>query len=436
MSASTRSVLTLKQRWAYSLPALALALPTLPLYILLPVFYAEATPLTLVQVGGWLMLSRMFDVVSDGMAARWCDRPLGRLGRKGWVVMGALLAAPGLWGLSNPAEKAGGFWLLGFSMLLYFGWTLIQIPYTAWLVSLASTPAERLRLSSSREALGMVGLVLSALWPALGGWLGWSAEQIFRYLALSVLFCGGLSLLWMLRVLPQPVAQETNLNWSALFSLAPQRRLLLVWWLNGMANAIAAVLFPLIISSWLLLPEQNRGEYLLLYFSAAFLALPLWRRLAERTLQTRLWCLAMLLAMAAFALLPILAASTQVYSLVVLVTGATLGADLALPHSIQAAVVSWEQRRYGRLQPALHYAGASLVVKLSLGLGVGLAPLLLSFAGWQDGSPDQTDSARWALVVIYSWVPCVLKGMAVAVMWRFPELKPLPGRPSENHSDI
>ncbi len=422
MSVSTKSALTLKQRWAYSLPALALALPTLPFYILLPVYYAQVTSLTLVQVGGWLMLARLLDTISDAVAARCCDRPLGGLGRKGWVILGALLAAPGLWGLSAPAEDAGGLWLLGFSTLLYTGWTLIQIPYTAWLVSLADGPRERLRLSSGREALGMVGLVLSAAWPALGGWLGWSAEQVFRYLTLTALIWGGISLVWMLWVLPQPAALQEKLNWRSLFSLAPQRRLLLVWWLNGLANAVAAVLFPLIISGWLLLPDQSRGEYLLLYFSAALLALPLWRWLGHKIAQPRLWCVAMLLAIAAFAVLPLLPASASIYLLVVLVTGATLGADLALPHAIQATVVSWEHRRYGRLQPALHYAGASLVIKLSLGVGVGIAPLLLSLGGWQDGAVEQTDSARWSLVVIYSWVPCVLKGVAVAFMWRFPKL--------------
>ncbi|MFT5720608.1 MAG: GPH family glycoside/pentoside/hexuronide:cation symporter [Motiliproteus sp.] len=425
MSDSISSALTAKQRWAYALPALALALPTLPFYVLLPVFYADITRLTLAQVGGWLMLARLADVLSDILAARLCDHPLGWMGRKGWMVAGAALAAPGLWALSSPPEGAGAGWLFGSSVLLYSGLTLIQIPYTAWIVSLGNTPRQRVDLSSRREALGVIGLVLSASWPAMGAWLGWSTEQVFRYLAITALLWGALSLLWMLKSLPQPGeggGTSDDFEWRSLFVLPHQRRLMLVWWTNGLANAVAAVLFPLVISDWLLLDDSHRGAFLLVYFLAALMVLPLWKRLVTRVLLPRVWCWAMLLAIAALASLPLLPPSSVTYMVVVIITGATLGADLVLPHSIQAAVVSWEQRQHGRFQPALHYAGASLVIKLSLGIGVGLAPLLLSIGGWQDGVETQSAAAQWSLIVIYSWLPCVLKGVAVALMWGFPDL--------------
>ena len=47
---------------AYSLPAVAMALPTLPVYILLPTFYAENTTLGLTAIGVLLMTARFFDV--------------------------------------------------------------------------------------------------------------------------------------------------------------------------------------------------------------------------------------------------------------------------------------------------------------------------------------------------------------------------------------
>ncbi|WP_207062291.1 MFS transporter [Motiliproteus sp. SC1-56] len=419
MSASTRSALSPSQRWSYALPAVAMALPTLPLYVLLPVYYAETTTLGLAEVGTWLMFARLLDVASDAFAARLCDRPLGRAGRKGWLVLGALILAPGLVGLSIPPADAGGLWLLGFSSLLFTGWTLVQVPYTAWLASLGNSNQERLQLSTLREGAGMVGLVLSALWPALGGWLQWSQQQIFFSLCLATLGWGALSLSAMLRLLPSPRPRFERYDWRALFRLAPQRRLLAVWWLNGLANAVAAVLFPLMITHWLGLAETQRGVFLLLYFCAGLAFLPLWRRLARRHSQPRVWCSAMGLAIAAFALLPLLPADPAIYALVVLITGATLGADLALPHSIQAQVVRWEEAQTGRHQPALHYAGASLVIKLSLAVGVGLGPLLLNLTGWEEGATTQRESALVALAVIYAWLPCVVKGMAVSLMWGF-----------------
>lgn len=63
-----------------------------------------------------------------------------------------------------------------------------------------------------------------------------------------------------------------------------------------------------------------------------------------------------------------------------------------------------------------------VVALLALPLWRRLAPWLLSIGGWQDGAETQSDYARMSLVVIYSWVPCVLKGIAVAMMWGFPDL--------------
>jgi len=427
--------LSTRQRWAYALPALSMALPTLPFYVLLPVFYAEHTSLSLVEVGFWLLMARLIDLGSDLLAARLCDKPLGRFGRRGWIGLGALLLAPGLIGLGNPPADAGALWLLGFSTLLYSGWTLIQIPYTAWLASLESRSEARVGLGSLREMLGVVGLVLSASWPALAGVMGLPSEKVFEYLTLLTLALGSTSLIWMWIQLPSPEQAEvsglhtssesdasTNRSqqqWKAIYQLQPQRRLLLVWWLNGFANAVAAVLFPLIISDWLNLSEDYRGYFLLAYFSCALIAFPVWRKLAQRFPQSQVWQLAMLMAVIGFIAMPLLPPDPFLYLLVVIITGASLGADLALPHSLQSDLVRWEMRVFNRYQPALHFAGASVVIKLGLGLGVALAPALLTLFGWNEQLSHQSHNALTALVMIYCWLPCLLKGAAAMLIRDF-----------------
>ncbi|WP_210395373.1 MFS transporter [Motiliproteus sediminis] len=423
MSSCSASVLTPEQRWCYALPAAALALPTLPFYILLPVYYAEQTGLSLVSVGGLLLLARLIDVASDVMAARLCDRPLGRYGRKGWLALGALLSAVGLIALAHPDQDRPGLWLALFAAILYLGWTLIQIPYTAWLAGLEGSDQQRRELAARRERCGLIGLLLSALFPSLSALFGWQGGDLFQSLVWLTLLAGSITLTLLLWRVPEPARLALTADWRALFRLPLQRRLLLAWFINGLANAIPAVLFPLLVTVVLSRPETDRGMLLLIYFVSAAVALPLWIALARRWSDARSWCVAMMAAILVFASVPLLPLALLPFVLMVVFTGLCLGADLALPHSLQARLVRWEARRYQRFQPALHFAGASLVNKLALGIGVALAPALLALGSWEDSAPQQSSAAIWQLLVIYAWLPCVLKAVAIALIWRFPDLE-------------
>ena len=100
-------------------------------------------------------------------------------------------------------------------------------------------------------------------------------------------------------------------------------------------------------------------------------------------------------------------------------TGVALAADLALPPSIQADVVDWDRWRFRRNHPALSFAGASLVTKLALGIAVVTGPLLVSASGWTETGPI-SNSVALRLAMIYAWIPCVLKMVAIAIVWNFP----------------
>lgn len=410
-------------RWAYTLPALVLALPTLPFYILLPVHYSEHSSLSFAEVGVILLLARLTDLASDLLAARLCDRPLGSWGRKGWIGLGALLAAIALLALPHPPATAAGLWLGGFSVLLYSGWTLIQIPYTAWLASLGQSDTERRELAALRERCTLAGLCLSALLPALLSLAGADSGQLFTALALATLLLGLPLMVQLLRRVPEPRLLATARDWRAFYRLPWQRRLLLGWFFNGLANALPAVLFPLLVTSVLLRPETDRSLLLLLYFGFALLAVPLWQALARRRGEVQSWSLAMAAAVLVFVSVPLLPTTLMPYLVMIALTGLCLGADLFLPHSLQARLARREASEVGRFQPALHYAGASLVNKLALGVGVALAPLLIAFGGWPTDAAAPSPTAIFALLVIYAWLPCVFKVVAIALIWPLAQLE-------------
>lgn len=414
---------------AYSLPAVAMAIPTLPVYILLPTFYAENTTLGLATIGALLMVARFFDVFTDVLAGQFCDRPVGPLGRrKGWMLVGGILLAPALLALFSPASQAGAAWLLGWSLLLYLGWTLVQIPYTAWIVDLSPHYLERLHLSSYRELFGLLGLVLSAALPAVGVMLGMDDSQRMSSLAMIALIVGIISFSIMWRYVPEPKKTskiKQKIQWTTLFSNKMFLRLLAAWGLNGIANGLPAVLFPLFITEVLGASADTRPMFLLVYFLSAILAMPLVMRLGRYFSKHRLWCVSMLSAVFVFAWVPLLGVGDKGWFVVVcLLTGLALGADLALPPAIQADVVDWDRFRFRQERPAVYFAGASLTVKMALGLAVGMSTGLLGLFGWNDAveqtAGNQSAQTVFALAIIYAWIPCLLKILAIVMVWNFP----------------
>ncbi len=86
-------------------------MPTLPVYVYLPTFYAEDLGLGLAAIGGALLLARCFDVVTDPLIGLLSDRFRLRWGRrKPWIVAGAAIAALGLVRLFEPPDN--GRWRL------------------------------------------------------------------------------------------------------------------------------------------------------------------------------------------------------------------------------------------------------------------------------------------------------------------------------------
>ena len=139
---------------AYGLPGLVTAIPTIPVFTLLPTFYAEDLGLGLALTGAVLFAGRALDLVSDPLVGLLADRWAGGRGLARLILIGALIGAPALVLLLSPPAGmtawAGAAWLLGFSTLLYLGWTLVQIPYLTWGARLSQDYHQRTRLTASR----------------------------------------------------------------------------------------------------------------------------------------------------------------------------------------------------------------------------------------------------------------------------------------------
>lgn len=413
----------------YGLPALALAIPTIPVYVQLPSFYATEIGLSLGAVGGALLAARLLDVVTDPLIGVLSDARPTRFGRrKPWIALGALLGGYAMMQLFLPPPGAGAAYLLLWAALLYLGWTLVAIPYAAWGAELSADYHERARITSLREGASLLGVLAAGALLAGGPQFGWSPADTQASVGIAAILIGAPTLALLLWLVPEaraaaagPVSPKLGALLGGLQRNPPFLRLILAWLLNGLANGLPAALFPLYLRHVLQVGEHLQGMLIFAYFASGIAAIPLWLRLSRRIGKHRSWCAAMLLCCAAFILVPFLAPGQwQLFLVVCLVTGAALGADLALPPALQADVVDYDSWKFGRPRAGLLFALWSMASKLALAAAVGIAFPALDWLGFKATAAENTPQALLSLVVIYALVPVVIKLITVTLVWNHP----------------
>lgn len=415
MNQSTLKKTTL---FSYAATAIPLSMLGLPLYIYLPTFYAQSVGLSVTVVGVILFLSRLTDVITDPLVGLYSDRFHSKYGkRKPFMIVGSILLIISFYALIHPPSKHTELWLLSFSMLVYLGWSIISIPYLAWSAEITSHYHEKTRLSAAREFFTIVGALSALLIPYLYG-VSESADK-----SLGILYIAFIITLFIMLPLTLMVSTEGSVKttkhvtlkelrmlWKTIPSLS---RLQSSFILNSLANAIPATLFLFYVQ--LVLEEESKtGPLLLLYFASGIVGLPFWTMLAKKIGKRKSWLASMLLASAAFIFVPFLSSGDLVFfALITFISGLSLGADMALPSSIQADVVQKIQNE------KTSYAGIlfgiwAMLTKFALALAVGLGFVILGVVGFEPEAP--THLALNTLALLYGGAPVLFKMLAFWIM--------------------
>jgi len=397
----------------YAAPALPLAMLGLPLYAYVPKLYADLPAIGLGLAGLLLFVSRLFDLITDPLMGALADRLRPWVHPLAWIVTGVPVVLFGVWYLFDPGPSTTPLDLLMAAGITYLGWTLVTVPYHAWGAELADHDHGRRGLSAWREGAVLCGALLALLAAALPG----EASPLVRMAWLiTVLLPLGVMWTWtlprenkpQLRTPPGPAISA----WKGLDTST--WRLIGLHFMNALAAGIPGTLFLMFAEERLGLVIMDSGWLLLVYFGAGVMALPLWLRLAKRIGDASTWGLAVLLAALAFVPAAWLGdGDVGLFTAICLVTGATLGADIALPAAILARLANRESRLHGRPREGSAFGLFGMVGKLALAFAVGLSfPLLQVFS--VDAGPNPL------LPWFYALVPALIK-ILVAVMvfhWR------------------
>ncbi|MCW5594978.1 MAG: MFS transporter [Rhodocyclaceae bacterium] len=396
---------------AYGALGLPLAMAALPVYVHVPRFYAETVGVDLALLGFILLAARFADAGLDPLIGWWGDR---RRTRRGLILLALPCLALGMLALMHPPAMHAATWLAGALMLTYLGYSLATIALQAWGAELGRNARERTVLTASREGFGLAGVVAAAVLPGLlaaDAALGLSRLSWVFVIVLAVL--GGLTLLGTPAARPAADTLERAAA-SPLGALkdAAFRRLLVVYVASGIAAALPATLVLFFVAD-VLQAAQWGGLFLALYFVAGAAGLTVWVRLARRIGRVRAWVGGMLLASLAFVWAYGLGAGdVAAFAAICLISGLTLGADLALPAALLADLAEREQ---ASVRAGGYFGWWSLVTKLNLALAAGIALPLLAWLGYRPNASDGTA----ALSAVYCLLPVGFKLASAALAWRW-----------------
>jgi len=407
----------------YGLLGLPLAFCALPLYVLMPNLYARQWGVSLAALGAVLLGARLLDALIDPLLGRLCDRlyasSLRAVLRFGAVAAGVL--ALGFASLFVPLvqEPTALLWWAGFWLLVtYAAYSALSIAHQSWGAMLGGDAVYRSRVVAWREGLGLTGVLLATLTPALLG-----VPAMLALLLLGLLFGW-----WAWCHAPRPQrplapadaaehspAAAPNALWQP-WRHADFRRLLAVYLQSGIASAIPATLVLFFVQDRLQADAAMQSAALGIYFACAALSMPLWLRLVRHWGLARSWRFGMLLSIVAFAGASLLGAGDAPWFLLVCaMSGLALGSDLALPGALLAGVIA-KAGDQGRAEGA-YFGWWNFATKLNLALAAGLALPILGWLGYVPGARDAQAGAL--LTVAYCLVPCALKALAALTLHFF-----------------
>lgn len=427
------TALSRPQLVTYSVMAVPLAMAALPVYVHVPKLYAGELGMPLALIGAILLAARLFDAFQDPLLGFFSDRcaHLPR-GRAIAIILGLPLLAGGFVGLFHPppSNQIGlAVWLSANLLIVYVGFSAVSISYFAIGAELSTDRHQRTRVTATRSAFGLLGVLIAAAVP------GFLADDAGRGLALfSLMFVPVLiaAAIVTLRHTARPVFVTV--------SRAPLRSILLplgnpgfrwlmgVFVLSGIAGAIPGTLILFFVEDIIGRPDLA-GVFLGLYFLFGALGMPIWIAASRRLGKKQAWIGAMLLAVLAFVWAYSLGAGDVVaFAVVCALSGIAYGAELAIPPSILADVVDAKAGPQQQRPDGVYFGLWQMIEKFNLAAAAGVALPLLAWAGYEPGTAQHQPGA---LAAVYALLPCVVKLMAAALLWTAPV-----GQSEENKSKL
>jgi Na+/melibiose symporter-like transporter len=395
---------------SYSGVAVPMAAMGMPISVYLPPFYSDGLGLSLVTVGTVFTVARIWDVVTDPVMGLLIDRFDSRWGRrKHWIALSIPILMVSVWAvfMPDPGAVSGGY-LLFWMIALYVGYTMLAIAHQSWGAELALTYDDRSRLFGWREIFIIGGMTAVLAIPALIELTG-RDDQSTKVASMGW-FC---LILFPLTVLPTLLlvpdthrASANGVDWREATRLLVHNsllwRVLAADLLSGYGTGVAGALYIFVAGYVFELPG-HASLALLFYFLAAFLAMPLWLRLAYRVGKDTALKIALAYGCTMMLVLLLLAEPGNVPVLwgFTILYGIAFGAAPTLLRSMMADLTDHDELRSGEKRSGLFFALLTTTNKVGGALAVGVSfAILEQVVGFQPGA-DNSQSVLDDMLLTY-----------------------------------
>lgn len=424
---------SLLHRLYYGAMACPLSAMAVTYYVVLPKWYAENAGISISDLGLWLLLSRVWDAISDPICGMISDRLLKKgVGRKQLIRLGSVLILASFFMLLNPSTLpyfSAHEVFIFFSFLFYTGFTLVSVPYEAMAVEVEPDSVRRTGLIGARDGLLVVGTISAAVLPLVfyekggNGLFYLSIAYSLLFLLALVIFERGVDIKKTVSV-DADNFESVKEFFRTLKTNSEFLRLISSFIINSLGAALPAALFLFYVQYILRATEQQGFLALILYFVIGFVFLPVWLLATSNFKKKHLWFLAQIINAGAFIPVVFLGAGDYYYFLsLVLLSAIGFGGVMVLPSLLQADIIEVTCRTSGKKREGGLVGLWSVARKMSQALGSGAGLYILGISGFDAELQPGLDtgsikaSTEWTLAVLYAVVPSILSLMSIIIAW-------------------
>lgn len=421
---------------AYTAPSIILAFLFSPMGVLQGI-YAKYFGVTLTTIAIVLLISRLFDAVTDPLIGYWSDHCYAKSGsRKSFVIGGGLLFGISSYFLYvpvdphqlNDATTVSTSYFLGWLLIFYLAWTLVEIPHLAWGAVLAPSAKEKNKLFSFRALATYLGFLLFFLVPFLPVFpdnnftpqtLQWAAVAagviLIPVLYLCVKFTPDG------KKIPRQRYEEERF-WelrNEILGNKPFLAFIVAFALYGMgAVGMFYTLSFIFIDTYLDLGEHY-ALLSLIGISSGLFSVGIWCWMANHLGKKNSWCLGVLLYIVSVLGLGFFEpGKTSIIALAAVMLFSYTGAAsiVSLSPSILSDIIDFNTWKFGTDRAATYFSVYTFVLKTSTAIGGSISFGIAGYYGFDPSVIEHTEEAVFGLRLAACWLSSVLMLLSILVM--------------------
>ena len=391
----------------------------------LPIFYSNIFGLSLVDAGVLVLVTRIWDAVSDPMMGIIADRTNTKWGKYRpyllWVA--PLFSICGILLFTTPDWDYGAklIWAYVTYIMMMTVYTGINVPYGAMLGVMTDDPNEKTVFSSFRMFFAYGGSFLALfLWEPLTNMFGGYKTTDGWFYSMCVIACACFVMFILCFLLTKEHLKTVSTvsvgsDFKSLLSNKP-------WWLL-IGAALCSNLFNTVRGATVAYFFLGIGE--VSNMAGVALCVPIANKLGKKTTFILVNAALVVLSIAFF-FVPCTPSGFWTMLILQIVISIFTGIMSPLIWSMYADVSDYAELKYKTASTGLIFSSASMAQKFGGAIGGAAVLWLLSAFGYITDAAEleagavQPESALLALRWLMSFIPAAVAALAIVVVWFYP----------------